>query len=813
MLATTGVLQAGRVIFKDGFTLEGTIKQDRTVIYDSDSGAAMSVPKLGGYFWVDDGARKIAFSPKQALDPDKKDEGKGGDPLIFESRMVRATNFNVPSGHYGEATPWNAKWDRVLTIDAPSRGGNVPIAQHLSLLTPHFARIDARRYNWSAHYLTSELEPNVVRDLLYKHASLKLKGDSSDVAKRLRVFRFLARAGWYDKGFEELNSILKDFPDQKDKIDAARESLQKLLTAQLVDLIQQAQRAGRHQWAQARLATFPQQYADETVLAQVRALQATYETANKNISQARQGLESLPGQVTDSTRQSLFTEAAAVIASELSPDTISRLEPFLGLARQAERDREQGRAPAHTPEQLLAVAVSSWLMGTGSAEAKVDTAMRLWQARQFVLEYQKTYEPRQRQRLLEAYQQNAGLAFDELAQLIRFLPPPEPFEQSADNFGPWALGGLPVPQAALLPALFAAQRAIPTTTYEREGRLPWASRAGPTYRLQLPPEYHAGRLYPVLFVLHEAGEKPEDMMRRWTYLAAQNGYILVAPEWQRSGLGQGYNFTVEEQRAVIDVLRELRHHFQVDSDRVFVSGLGEGANMAFDVGLSHPDLFAGVLPVGGRPRYFAVKYWPNAVNLPFYVVDGDLDGDGAKDNKRQFDNWISHQYPSLYVLYRGRGSEWFQGELPYMFDWMGRKKREFAVPDLRRGVASGLSADDYQSMRPSDNRFYWLSGEGLSDRYSNESARSYSAKVVPATLQARISEGNQINVHANGFRRVVVWLGPGMIDFDKPVKIYVNVTLSLANRKIVPNLATLLEDVYQRGDHQRVFLAKVELAP
>src|SRR5207253_5941874 len=155
---------------------------------------------------------------------------------------------------------------------------------------------------------------------------------------------------------------------------------------------------------------------------------------------------------------------------------------------------------------------------------------------------------------------------------------------------------------------------------------------------------------------------------------SQNGYVLVAPEWEKEP-DAPYGYTQEEHRAVTEVVRDLRQHFQIDSDRVFLTGLGEGANMAFDVGLSHPDLFAGIIPMGGRPQYFAQKYWANAQYLPFYVIDGDLDGPGVKDNRQEFQHWIGHAYPSLYIQYKGRGSEWFGGELPYVFDWMNRKKR------------------------------------------------------------------------------------------------------------------------------------------
>ena len=64
----------------------------------------------------------------------------------------------------------------------------------------------------------------------------------------------------------------------------------------------------------------------------------------------------------------------------------------------------------------------------------------------------------------------------------------------------------------------------------------------------------------------------------------------------------------------------------------------------------------------------------------------------------------------------------------------------------------------------------------------------------------------------HGFKRVTVWLGPGMIDFEKPVTIRVNSRIE-SNRKIQPTLGTLVEDFYLRGDRQRLFFAKVEFTP
>jgi predicted esterase len=419
-------------------------------------------------------------------------------------------------------------------------------------------------------------------------------------------------------------------------------------------------------------------------------------------------------------------------------------------------------------------------MGKELAEPKVEAARRLWRGREFLLEYLRTDDAGARARQLEQYraQRTDALAIDEMTQLIGFLPPPRAEE-------------------------YICTDPLDFRTGPVEGR-----KKGVSYHVLLPPGYHHGRPYPVLFALHPGGFSAADIMGRLADQAGRNGYILVAPDW--TYYDDGYSYTAEEHAAVTEVLRDLRRRFQVDSDRVFLMGVAEGANMAYDVGLSHPDLFAGVLPMSGAPYRHAERYWPNASNLPFYVVDGDLAGNIPKFNQAQFKKWVPMGYPCLYVQYKGRGLEWFGGELPMMFDWMNRKKGQFkrsrAVPDL--GRLGGSLNQEMQLMRSTDNRFYWLSTNAVQKGHVID-GRTWDYRVWPATMQGRVSEG-MINVNVRNVQQLTVWLSRDMIDFTRPLTVIINGRKVLLNRKVAPSVETLLEDLYERGDRQRLFWAKLD---
>lgn len=776
LLAAAGAARADLIIFKDGFLLHGKVTREGETIVDPASGQALVVPK--GAFFIVEGARRVHFSFTQVQDVDDKNFVNREEDIIRLARPLGRLNAQPidPLVELGIVGPWDDRWERSFTIGVQrgNRHLNIAIQQRLGQLTPHCARVDALRYQWSAYYQTSELGPETVRSLLSSHPDLQMKGDASDFAKRLRIYRFLVQAGWYDEAEQELDKMQKDTPSETEKIDRARAHLKELRLLQKIEELERGQRSGQHQWVQKQLADFPRQGMDEKLLIRLRSLSAKYEATAESLKLARQFLKELPPRVFLVSQSKFFAEAADTILNEITIEHVGRLETFLNLTQQAERERAQGRTPEHGPAQLLSLAVTGWLLGKDSAEAKIESAQRLWQARRFVLDYQKTPELEERAKILRAFesQKNGALAVDEVAHLLTHLPPPEP-EKTVD----------------------ADPIELQT---QADGR-----KKGNVYLAQLPPEYHHGRAFPVLIALCNAGEKPKDMLERCNALAARNGYILAVPDWG----GQGsYQYTPEEHAAVQNVLYDLRRRFQVDSDRVFLLGYGEGGNMAYDVGLAHPDLFAGVLPVSGMPRLFAQRYVPNSQYLPFYVVNGDLAGDLSKQNRQLLEKWVARGYPALHVEFRGRGYEWFAGELPAMFDWMSRKRRARGFPEL------GAAEREFQTMRPGDNRFYWIGTDSLRESNINDPL-NWSNRVGAATVQAKIGEGNQINVNVKGLKQVTLWLGRDadgrdMIEFNKPATIRVNGAVFANNKILKPSLSTLLEDFYSRGDRQRVFWVK-----
>jgi len=774
---------ADMIFFKDGFALEGRVTREMTQEFDKVGGEMYLIPK--GFYFVNDGPRRIFFSPSQVRLVFPKDAPIEERIISKDTRIQPRPKTMLDLLEVVNAPKWDDKWNRRFQFRAPNqywRPGRpktvvINVPQHIGILTPYWARVDSPGdYFWSCAYLTRELGSETVQDLLNTHPDFFEKKDMAPVqraSRRLRKADFFAQAGWFDLAETELDRILSDMPEQKERVETARKTLLKLRARDQIEEIKRRHLAGQHQLTRKRLAEFSTKGVPEKIVAELQELKAEYETTDQLLAETGRLLDKVRREITGANSK-LLTTAAVEVRANLNFENVGRLDAFLGQARQAERFQKKGKKPEVGPEQLLSLAVSGWLMGSPSAEMSPETAVRLWRGREMVLSYLRDSDEGQRQALVRAHlagSRREAASLDELIQIIRQLPPIE------------------------------AEAKLPDGILERKVD-------GATYLLQLPPEYRHSRPYPVLIVLHQSGESPRDMLNRWAESAAEHGYILVAPEWQ-GGAQSGYEYSEREHAVVLNTLRDLRRRFNVEEDRVFLFGLGDGGAMAFDVGLGHPDLFAGVLPMGAGPQFHAALGWRNGQYLPFYVMHGTR-GPNGKEIRHQFESWVLRNFPMVWVDYKGRGVEWFGGELPNMFDWMQSKRRAFPLREL------GPIGNEFCTLRGCDNHFYWLSSDDIrvQKRLDNWTAPP---RVQPASLSGRISiETNHIYVKTTGLGQVTVWLGRNskgedMIDFDRPLTVTVGFANLWTNRKVTPSLEVLLEDLYQRGDRQQLFLAKIPM--
>jgi pimeloyl-ACP methyl ester carboxylesterase len=770
VLACSSNAESAVFVFADGFTIEGQIKYIKTQIIDKGgTGQALTIPKSGEPYFIDTGASLVYFSPQQLREA-LEDKSKQADRIVLKANSPGKSGNSLPPAWIVEsAGPWSDKWERVIALKSGKQ--LIKGTQRLTLLTPEFVKFESPDWLWTCCYKTEELDPGVVVQLAaiyYDKKNKNLTGEKKtekELEDRYTIYRLLLQAGFTDEAQAQLERILRDDATQKSNIEPMLDNIRRIRAMKFVDALQAAHKAGLHDEVQRKLEQYAKLKMDDLVTQntqlQVQEIKQQSEQGQQKVKEAIKELKSFVTIVPPS-KQKIFQEIVDEILGELNADTVDRLETFAKIAGDYRRALADKRVPEQSPGEVMALALNGWMRGSNAAERDPEVSVKHWDLRQMLIKYLQTGDT------LLLSQLKANIGVEEAMQLIRLLPP-----VMAEKIDPKTL----------------------TFDFQANGR---------NYHVRLPPGYHHGRSWPVLIALHHSVEKPAEAAVHWAELAGQHGYIVVAPQWSRAAKAV-YQYTGEEHQCVLESLRDLRRRFNVDSDRVYLFGGEQGAAMAFDVAASHPDQFAGVIPMAGTPMYFANKYWTNTQYLPYYVINGELSGDGANYTRTLFkDFWIKSNFPSIYVEYKGRPAEWFPAEQRVIFDWMGRKRRANPLRDL------GSKELEFRTQRNSDLQFYWLSADAVLPNHLNWKA-DYSAQRKPALLTAKVIGGvNEIQVRASGVSAVTVWFVPKLVNYGEKVNIQLN-GRQTGGQKIVPSLGILLETLYRTGDRERMVFARVDL--
>jgi predicted esterase len=142
-------------------------------------------------------------------------------------------------------------------------------------------------------------------------------------------------------------------------------------------------------------------------------------------------------------------------------------------------------------------------------------------------------------------------------------------------------------------------------------RAEWDGTLQP-YALYVPPGYDGSRAWPLVVALHGAGSNHRHMLRRVFGLDNSPGEsdaeatrnelplpdvpaLVVAPYGR--GEIMGYDGLGGED--VLRVIADVRRAYNVDPDRVTLTGLSMGGGGTWELGLQHPELFAALAPVCG----------------------------------------------------------------------------------------------------------------------------------------------------------------------------------------------------------------------
>ena len=779
-----GPAEAARVFMKDGRVLQGKLLPIAGVADTPKPLAADGTGPAQMVVMIDDGLRRT-FVPKRQYTKILQD-----DPaeLLEKFRLdqpVRQSGQDIVSmGVIAKTQPFDDFGRRILTI--MSAKGPVDVIQCITEITPLYTKIESNTHVWDMRVATSSLSRDALGKILAKQI------DPEDIEDRKKIARFYLQCERYEDAAAELDAVLKTFPEDaevKRQLESSTRALKQMGAKRLMRELELRAEAGQHVSVYKMLGTFPSDGVAGEILQAVKEMEEKYKSALGQRQELLAKFDALLGRIEDEATRLKLAPVREELSAELNMNTLDRMSAF----QQHAGDEDL------LPDERVALAVSGWLIGSNSAAENLPVAISLFEVRKMIREYVNTVDALARSRIYDQLRSQEGAAPTYAAKIIALMKPT-----------------LETPPAdAEKPGYFEVE--VKTAGSGQPYR----------YLVQLPPEYDPHRQYPTIVALHGQRGDAARQLDWWAGPwreggwraghASRNGYIVVAPSWMEEGQKR-YEYTARDHAAVLDCLRDAYRRFSIDTDRVFLAGHSMGGDAAWDIGLAHPDLWAGVIPITARSDRYCTFYWENARDLPFYVVGGEKDGRWMVDNALNLDRYLQRNFNATVVEFRGRGHENFSDEVIRLFEWMGNLKRDFFPSEF-----------EVRSMRPRDYFFWWLELQGLPAR-SMVDPLSWppDRSSRPALIEGKVTPGNSVIVRAKA-NRIVVWLTPEMVDFEKPVSVTINGgkarlprpddsdkspserrRSSTSTRFPSPSLETILEDVRTRADRRHPFWVKVE---
>jgi pimeloyl-ACP methyl ester carboxylesterase len=733
------------------------------------------------------GARRIVVPARSALiQPEVTPE-----PISFELRQDAVAPHLASIKAIGatlQTLPFNEFGRRKVFVE--TNQGSKWLLQGITKLDPSYVRIQGIdmegnglfEFPFDFRMATASIPGELLVKLLRNATD-----DLNDYEQRERIIEFLITAERYNEAIRELNQLQVDFTDlDRQRFDQLKSSLVTASTRLIVRELDRRWEAGQLQTVSNLLENIdPQNVSAETML-DVSDRIKNIQTSLKELEQLREAIK----------KSFADYRAANQLDEQLSAELLALEQEIVANLNLHNRDRfatfnlrtQDGSASV---ESTLSFLVSGWILGAADAFDNATVALTLMETRRLMIEYLQSTDQNQRDEIIQRLRELEAGSARYLAAMARHLLP-------------W--------------------KAAPAPVANSQGffRMKLSDLPGePEYLVQLPPEYSPYKKYPCVVALCDIQSNPDFEIEWWdnqispqdgyrTGQASRNGYIVIAPDWRQP---QEFEYAYDPYAAVVVTrsLRECLRMFSIDSDRVFLSGHGIGGEVAWDLGLAHPDLWAGVMPISALADRYISFYTDNSKrHLPFYFVFGENHlptsrGMLGKFDKREGifqDMGISAHQNFIVVKYVGRRSEHFLEEIIHLFDWMRNRRRSFAASEF-----------EVTTMRSWDNFFWWLELNDVPDNLV-VAPQAWNVKRERRSLTVR----GEISLTANGQSKFYVnqggdsitfWVSPQWAKMEEEILFGWNKAADSTKLLVAPSRTVLLEDLRTRSDTQSPFWAWV----
>ena len=313
----------------------------------------------------------------------------------------------------------------------------------------------------------------------------------------------------------------------------------------------------------------------------------------------------------------------------------------------------------------------------------------------------------------------------------------------------------------------------------------------------VPDNYDPTHRYPVEFMLHGGVSRPEwepggGWWRRGFDSLKQPDRIVVVPaSWVDA-------FWWHENQAenLPAILNTLKASYNIDEDRVTLTGVSDGGTGAYFFAFKQPTPWAAFLPYIGHPGVLRNQqsgggyrlYFENLMSKPLYIVNGENDRLYPASSVAPFieilaEEGVDHIWKV--IPEGGHNTNWLPDEAP-MIEQFKQDNPRNALPERVQWVAD--RTDKF-------NRNLWVQIDSMSQ--------------TPGLLEVN-RNGNEFRVLARGVSEFTLLLNPEEVNFSQAIQVYVN-SGNIFDEIVAQDKQTLLHWASKDLDRSMLFTAELKL--
>ncbi len=199
------------------------------------------------------------------------------------------------------------------------------------------------------------------------------------------------------------------------------------------------------------------------------------------------------------------------------------------------------------------------------------------------------------------------------------------------------------------------------------------------YVLYLPEGYDPAdteKKWPVIYFFHGIGEIGEDLNKllpygvlRYLNKGGKLDAIVIAPQCPTGSHWADHD---KETDKLVQFVPEMSAKYNIDTDRMYLTGLSMGGRCSWKLALAMPDTFAAMVVVCGRTNTYEFE---TIKNMPIWMFHGAQDATVSFSNINKnilpVLSEVGHRYYKL-TVYPSMGHEIWNSAYarPDIYDWM-----------------------------------------------------------------------------------------------------------------------------------------------